>query len=546
MQITMKHSLTKHQTHWLIFFIGLVVFLFNLSPEFIAFQTRFALFAQEMLHHGIKLFPYTYQGPYPDYPALPTVLIYLFSLPFGNVTPFTATLPTAIAASLILVFIYLLGEMQSHRWGIYAVLLALLTQNFIDASRSISLDQYTSLMTIISFYTVYSADFYQKFQRIKLLPLFLTLGFLFRGPIGLIIPAAVVGGYYFCRHEFKRLIQFAFIAIMLLLILMAALLFAAYFEYGKPFAYQVLFMEATGRIRESGQNQPWWFYWIHSFANYAIAFPLAIIVILSQFKRLFRAFKSKQASSTYQFLLYLTCWLLIILIGMSIPDAKKIRYILPIVPACALLAAYLFVPEEANILFKWCRRFVLALCYLLPFIALIASVIAMIANKHYQLGLSFYHTFILSILLATATVWFSFAFKTSASKKYSIITIAAATLIIINFGILEPINYALERTKPFTTQLLQIEQQEKLPIAFYMIGPDEEDVKIMINWPAPFEPTFIQSQQELLSYPNEAYFIALKNDFDQLPKSKQIQPLFTGKIGHREAVVFRLNKRVDQ
>ena len=122
----MKTHFKKHQTPWLIFFIGLAIFSLGLSPELVAFQTRFAFFAQEMLQHGIKLFPYTYQGPYPDYPLLPTLLIYLFSWPISQVTSFTAILPTAITSSLILVFIYLLGKTQSERLGIYAVLFALL------------------------------------------------------------------------------------------------------------------------------------------------------------------------------------------------------------------------------------------------------------------------------------------------------------------------------------------------------------------------------------------------------------------------------------
>lgn len=53
----------------LIFLVGLAIFTFHLTPEFIGFQTRFALFAQEMFRYGPSLFPTTYDTPYPDYPA---------------------------------------------------------------------------------------------------------------------------------------------------------------------------------------------------------------------------------------------------------------------------------------------------------------------------------------------------------------------------------------------------------------------------------------------------------------------------------------------
>ncbi len=86
-----------------------------------------------------------------------------------------------------------------------------------------------------------------------------------------------------------------------------------------------------------------------------------------------------------------------------------------------------------------------------------------------------------------------------------------------------------------------IEKREARPIVFYKIGPDGEDVKFMVNWPKPFDPRFIQTQQKLLTYSKKVYFIALKSDFLNLPKTKQINVLDRGKLGHRPAVIFELN-----
>ena len=49
-------------------------------------------------------------------------MIYLVSLPFGRVTPFTAVLPTAVAAALVLVLTYRIGAMRSRQKGLAAVL----------------------------------------------------------------------------------------------------------------------------------------------------------------------------------------------------------------------------------------------------------------------------------------------------------------------------------------------------------------------------------------------------------------------------------------
>lgn len=538
----MKQSMTKYQIHWLIFFAGLIIFLIHLNPEFIAFQTRFAFFAQEMLHHGVRLFPYTYQGPYPDYPVLPTIFIYLASLPFGAVTPFTAILPTAIASSLILVFIYQIGQTRSRHFGIYAVLLALLTQNFVDASRDISMDQMISLVTVISFYLIYSAHLYQRTKRLYWLPLLLILGFLCRGPIGLVIPAGVIISFYAINRDIKKTFYMGLLSFGLLVFMMLLLLFAAYYEHGRAFMHTVLYMEITGRVLAQHERHHFLFYWIQSFANYAITYPIAIVLIISYGKAIFRFVAKGIGNDTVRFLSYLTVWLFVILIGMSIPDDKKIRYILPIVPACALIAATLFFPESETRLTRILEKIILTLSSTLPFLAIIAATVALILNRHLNWQLSLLHTYLVSWILGVLLLLIPFVVKTSTTRKISLLTLAALSLIYINAAILNPINYALERTKPFIQQVETLIQTKSLPIVFYNIGPDGEDIKFMVNWPKPFKPTFVLSQKALAQYKKPAYFIALKSDFDQLPKSKKLKVLAKGKLGHRNAVIFMIDQ----
>src|SRR3990167_2636838 len=61
-----------------IFLGSLFLFTWGLSDqEVISFDSRFYLFALEMWRHGLSWFPTTYHQPYPDYPALSTIFIYL-------------------------------------------------------------------------------------------------------------------------------------------------------------------------------------------------------------------------------------------------------------------------------------------------------------------------------------------------------------------------------------------------------------------------------------------------------------------------------------
>ncbi|MEN6427883.1 MAG: glycosyltransferase family 39 protein [Phycisphaerales bacterium] len=190
----------------LILLFGVIVFTLALAPEFISFDARFALFAQEMLRKGPSFFPTTYGTPYPDYQAVSTLLIYLVSLPLGRVTPFTAVLPTAVVSALVLVVTYQIGALHSRRRGLAAVLFTLFTAEFLAMSRSIALDQYATLATVLSFYLVYSSDCLGRRRRLWLLPVAWALGFAFRSPVGLLIPAAVTCVYHLRDGQFKRML----------------------------------------------------------------------------------------------------------------------------------------------------------------------------------------------------------------------------------------------------------------------------------------------------------------------------------------------------
>ena len=260
-----------------IFLVGVVIFTIGLSPEFIGFDCRFAVFAQEMFRNGPTFFPTTYGQPYPDYPGTSTFMIYLVSLPFGKVTPFTAILPTGLVSALILVVIYRIGAMQSRKWGFSAVLLALFTKEFLGLSRSISIDQYTTLATALCFYIAYSSTVYNKQKRLIYIPFLLIASFAFRGPIGLVIPAGVICVYHLYKREYKKFALMASLSAILLAICSLLLVAAAKHQGGDEFVKKVIEMQVTGRI--NGNARHWiGYYFTESFARYFISFIFAVII----------------------------------------------------------------------------------------------------------------------------------------------------------------------------------------------------------------------------------------------------------------------------
>lgn len=522
---------------FLIFLLGLAIFssgLFN--HEFIQFESRFGLFAQEMLRNGVSFFPTTYNKFYPDYPATQTILTYLFSLPFGKVTILTAVLPTALASALTLMFIYLIGVTQSKRWGIYAVLFTLFTYNFLAAARTISLDQFTTTATVICFYCVYSATLYQKPQRLWFVPLIWILSFAFRGPIGLIIPATIVGSYYLIAKDWRQFAIMAISAVILLSLCMGGLIAAAWYEGGHALITLVLHMQATHRLA-SAESVPFYYYFTASFVYYALSFPVAIVIFAVYCKKFFQP----QPNSAIILLRYLAVWLFILLIGMSIPSDEKMRYILPITPAITLSAAYLYCSQPSKSLLIYLRMIINGICASLPFLGFIITAGCLVFSHYQKIPLLLAYPWLLILFgaLSIATILLSKKIKGPERRELVIFIIGLSSFILLYVGIAQPLDVQFNRAKPFV-ETVETLRQANQQLVFYRIGPDGEDIKFMVALDKPVQPHFLQNPNELITFPAPALFIAKDDDFAALPPAikTQMHVLYEGHLGHQDCVVF--------
>jgi len=522
-----KNSLTKRDS-WLIFVIGLFLFTIWLRPEFLNLQTRFALFAQTMFHTGLTFFPKTYLGSYPDYTAASTIVIYGVSRLFGQVTPFSAILPTAVVSSLSLVITYRIAALHDRQWGIYAVLFLLLTQGFIQDARDISLDQYTTLVTVLCVYISHSAFIHHHTKRLWFLPVLFAIGFVFRGPIGLVIPTAIILGYYLSNGNWKLFFIVGITGLVLLILLSMGLLIAANQQNGFIFLIQVIAMQVGSRMEGSHALGAYSFYWLKSFYCYALSYPVALLVICARFNAIFR----KQTLS-FQLLRNLTIGIVLVLIGMSIPGNRKLRYILALTPLFSIIAAYLFVDPSIKGFLYQSKKILLKILRVFPYILLLFNIIILFTMKKFHVTI--YVDISFAIFLLTTLIYITHKSK----QPIIILSVALLTLFILNIFIFDAVGYQSEKTQPFTQQVARLAPR---PIVFYYIGPDAEDIKFMVNFNRPIKLHFIHewAPNQLFSYQKPVYFIALQEDFDRIPKqiTKHFNVILTGKIGHRDCVVF--------
>lgn len=520
-------------------FIGIIaLFLFTIGlshQEIIGFDSRFYLFAKEMWQQGITWFPTTYGEPYPDYPVTSTLLIYFFAKIFGGLNKLTAVLPSAMAASLTLMFTYWIGSLRDKRYGLCASIFLLLTLMFVQSARGISLDMYPTLITAACFYILESATLQQRPQKIGWVYPLLLIGFAFRGPIGLIIPQSVISIYYLIHREYKKFLISGFFAILLLIVGMSLLLMAAYQAGGHDFVMRVIHMEVAGRINNT--YQPFYFYFTTGFRDYAFMFPFAVLGFLG-------ILSYRSSSATFLYLLTLIGWMLMILIGMSIPGDKKIRYILPAAPAFCLLAAYVYLMPRGRYL-QILQRIITVFLMCIPLL-LAAGLVALSSfQKQHAVSFSITYFNVMSYLVllqvASVTAWM-LLYSSKMWRRCVVAGIAALSFMLIQVQVIESIEQQIDRARDFVTRVEQQRQAVNAMLVFYRERPDALPIKYLVNMPAEIQPVFIEDLSDLMQK-HHVVVLTSEDAFQRLPIAwqTQIKIIARGRMAHVGVVVFMIN-----
>jgi 4-amino-4-deoxy-L-arabinose transferase-like glycosyltransferase len=504
----------------LILILGILLFTVGLSQqEVVSFESRFYLFALEMWRHGVSWFPTTYSQPYPDYPVTSTLLIYFFAKLFHTLNKFVAVLPSAIASALVLVMTYQVGALRQRAWGWLAVGFLLFCSAFLMEARTISLDQFVTLVTVSSFYLVYSASFTGGRFRWGLIPL-LMIGFVFRGPIGLIIPTGVVCSFYLMQHDYKKMVVFGLVSVLVLTLCIVLLMFMAYQAGGIAFMKNVLSMEVLNRVHDA-HSPPWYFYLQTCLGSYAIVFPLMLFMLPGLLHK-----KNK-------LLLPLLGWIAIIFLGLSIVGDKKIRYILPIAPALALVCAYLLVSPAENTYLRWLRNIFYGFCAILP--TLVLGLLYICYQRSLVL-LPYAVLFLGFVVLQITTLTMLGIFRSAVSVFW----VAIISFVLAQIFIVEPLIIKLNAAKEFVVSVEKVRVGLRAKLIFYREHADGLVIKYFINMPQEELPIFVSTPAELNKFNNKDLFVTSADYFLALPLTikHQYHIVKEGNIGRDKVVVF--------
>ena len=506
----------------------------NWHQAIIGFDSRFVVFAQEMLRHGPSFFPTTYGQPYADYLATSTLMTWLLSLPLGQVNSFTAWLPTSIASALIVMLVYRLTAPYSQRWGLLSVALLLLSSTFISETRAVSLDQMLAAVALAVFYLGYAHDHFGAAKRLHWVYLLLIVGFAIRGPIGLVIPTGVLCSYFLLNRQWRRLFSFGLLALALLGACVGLLLLLAKLSGGEAFMQDVIRMQFLGRMDGSEGSSGALYYFTSSLGNYALAYPLALLVLLAI------AIGGRRAPDpALQLVLYCAAAGLLVMLGLSIPQAKKARYVLPMLPMAAIIAAYPFQVAHGR-LYGWLRGLMLSLWTVLP--ALLIAGLWVARRRYPELA---HIGGVLGVLAALQVLALVAVFQARLRTLVPALT-AVLALWTTYIVVVEPVERSLYDTRTFSLQVQAQVRQQPAPIVLHALGKDAKAIKFMVNLDYDQVPVFTQQAADLATLQGPAWLVMSQDDFEGLqdPRLRAITPTLTGTFDKNPYVLLRVDKTI--
>ena len=306
----------------------------------------------------------------------------------------------------------------------------------------------------------------------------------------------------------------------------------AYWEGGKTFVEAVLKMQGLGRIRELG-HYPFYYYGLHLWEDYTFAAPLALLSLIS-FPKIFKNTQDSQV----RLLQYLLAWVLIILIGLSIPIEKKLRYLLPIIPALSIMGAYWVLHRPMAPVLASLRFALLKIWRISPLLFLILiSLLKLYSDQHHlELGINLFPISLTLLIIYGFSLNLSPVIRSNESYALSALFVGVASFLSVYILLASPLNVYFNRAKPFVIQVEKLKKPTE-QIAFYRIGPDAEDIKFMVAFDKPLHPLFLTD----LNSASDALIIAKLADFNALDQRIQdkYNVVYVGKIGHQTCLVMR-------
>jgi len=305
------------------------------TPFFDKGEPREALAVQDIVQRGEWLFPLKRATAIPSKPPLfhwSAALTYQVT---GQLNEATIRFPSALYATLGVVFVYGLGrKLFGAEVGLLGGTILATTMIYQNQALSARVD-----MTLCFFVTVSLILFYALYRGFLIHPLYyfafytlVGLGTLAKGPLGIVLPGLVIALFLGIKKRWDLVIKFAFHpGVVLGLILILGWYGLAVTRGGEGFVHRQLLSENLNRFfGGSGHSHPVYYYLPYLFS---LGLPWSLLLPFLLWDSFRRGFAHNDDR------LFLQVWFAAMLVFFSFSAGKRPVYLLPLYPALSLLLA---------------------------------------------------------------------------------------------------------------------------------------------------------------------------------------------------------------
>lgn len=325
--------------------LGVVVFILgnNIISLSDPDEVFYALSTKEMMAHGDWLTPYIFDQPQFEKPIL-TFWLLKGAFHAWGITPFAARFFPALFAILGVIGVYLfalLGFKDERKAFLSAVILGS-SGLFVAMAKTVFTDMIFTVFILYALLSFFWGFIERRYLTVGIICFYIFAGLasLTKGPLGLLIPEAIIIIFLLFRRQLNVLRNpWAIAGFLIYLGLTLPWYIYMIKYYGQGFIHEFFYNDHWRRViqAEHKSNDTWFFYPVTMIAG---LFPWSLF-LCAAFIFLCKRLKGDVHMMEH----LLLSWVIMVLVTFQVAHSKLASYILPVFPALALLTGH-FIKEH--------------------------------------------------------------------------------------------------------------------------------------------------------------------------------------------------------
>ncbi len=370
-----KQFISEHPDLSAIALLGVLcgLFLFwglNFYPLLDVDETRYAIMSRDLANSNDWNVLLLNSVPFLEKPPFYFWIVGASIKFFGNFSAFAVRFPIALMATFLIYFTYFFGrKVLSRKFGLISAIVLLTSVFFLILSHVAILDMVLTVWIASALYSAF-LSYFVKDQHKKYcwwgFWTFAGLGFLAKGILAIAIPFVVMFLYCLCTKTLKDFFKPLHFLVGLFVFLLIALPWhvVMFRDYGWEFIHEYFIRHHFARLLSSdelGRERSFFYFipvFIIAFLPWTFIFLASITDGIKKLINKYKQFEGKwfqklwnitSAENTDQkIILFSSLFFLVIFGVMSISSNKLPTYILPALPAAALLTGYFWCESKED------------------------------------------------------------------------------------------------------------------------------------------------------------------------------------------------------